>query len=231
MSGIAWATLVVVLTLVAHGLFLALVVVPEKRTTRAVYCQWADALDRARHIFKVMTRHPKRMADYLGRFQPDSADPVRYSQLGGWVTWDGLRRDVGPHLYDNTPVFNANRWPLPNVRLGAICSTQAEFDERVPLLVTCPAAVRVLYAVPLLGPLNVSEVVEPECCVCGGHGVIEGNHCPECYGRCSLPSPIHHVVCGGESGDASQPVHPDWVRRLRDQCLAADVTFWFTGWD
>lgn len=36
---------------------------------------------------------------------------------------------------------------------------------------------------------------------------------------------IDWVICGGESGPGARPLHPDWVRSLRDQCKAADVPF------
>lgn len=41
---------------------------------------------------------------------------------------------------------------------------------------------------------------------------------------------IHWVICGGESGHSPRPMNPDWVRRLRDQCAAAGVPFFFKQW-
>ncbi len=41
---------------------------------------------------------------------------------------------------------------------------------------------------------------------------------------------IHQVILGGETGDQARPVHPDWVRAVRDQCAAAEVPFFFKGW-
>jgi protein gp37 len=38
------------------------------------------------------------------------------------------------------------------------------------------------------------------------------------------------VIVGGESGRGARPLHPAWVRRLRDQCLAAGVKFMFKQW-
>jgi protein gp37 len=35
------------------------------------------------------------------------------------------------------------------------------------------------------------------------------------------------VVLGGESGRNSRPMHPDWVRSVRDQCVEAGVPFYF----
>ena len=38
------------------------------------------------------------------------------------------------------------------------------------------------------------------------------------------------VIVGGESGPHARPMHPDWARSLRDQCLAAGVPFHFKQW-
>ena len=35
------------------------------------------------------------------------------------------------------------------------------------------------------------------------------------------------VVVGGESGKNARPMHPDWVRKIRDDCKAANVPFYF----
>jgi protein gp37 len=43
-------------------------------------------------------------------------------------------------------------------------------------------------------------------------------------------SGIHWVIVGGESGPGARPLHPDWVRCLRDQCVAAGVPFFFKQW-
>lgn len=38
------------------------------------------------------------------------------------------------------------------------------------------------------------------------------------------------VIVGGESGPKARPMHPKWVRSLRDQCAAANVPFLFKQW-
>jgi len=43
-------------------------------------------------------------------------------------------------------------------------------------------------------------------------------------------SPIKWVICGGESGKGARPMHPDWARSLRNQCVAAGVPFFFKQW-
>ena len=41
---------------------------------------------------------------------------------------------------------------------------------------------------------------------------------------------IDWVIVGGESGHTPRPIHPDWVRSIRDQCQSADVPFFFKQW-
>jgi protein gp37 len=41
---------------------------------------------------------------------------------------------------------------------------------------------------------------------------------------------IDWVIVGGESGPGARPMHPDWVRDIRDQCLAKRVAFFFKQW-
>ena len=41
---------------------------------------------------------------------------------------------------------------------------------------------------------------------------------------------IDWVIVGGESGPGARPMHPDWVRSVRDQCQEAEVPFFFKQW-
>ncbi len=41
---------------------------------------------------------------------------------------------------------------------------------------------------------------------------------------------INWAIAGGESGPQARPMNRDWVRRIRDQCRAADVAFFFKQW-
>ena len=93
-------------------------------------------------------------------------------------------------------------WPLPNVWLGTSIEDRTRMLERAGDLHNTYAAGRFWSAEPLIGDLG--EI-------------------PPCY----LPD---GVIVGGESGPGSRPMHPDWVRNLRDQCAAAGVDFHFKQW-
>ena len=95
--------------------------------------------------------------------------------------------------------------PLANVWLGVSAEDQKTADERIPLLMETPAAVRWVSAEPLLGPIDLESVP-------------------------SMEGSIDWVVVGGESGPGARPMHPDWARSLRDQCKAAGVPFFFKQW-
>lgn len=73
----------------------------------------------------------------------------------------------------------------------------------------------------------------PECHQDGSCGEIEGI-CPNCGTYMVQYHPdtqyIDWVICGGETGPGARPMHPDWVRGLRDQCAAAGTPFFFKGW-
>ena len=41
---------------------------------------------------------------------------------------------------------------------------------------------------------------------------------------------IDWVIVGGESGPGARPVDPEWVREIRNRCIAARVPFFFKQW-
>jgi protein gp37 len=51
----------------------------------------------------------------------------------------------------------------------------------------------------------------------------------EDIGRLDLTG-IHWVIVGGESGHGARPIKRDWVESIRDQCLEANVPFFFKQW-
>lgn len=99
----------------------------------------------------------------------------------------------------------------PNVMLGATVESQ-EQASRLDVLCSLPVRAGTFASCePLLGPLDLSKYF-------GG-----------------WRSPLAWVIGGGESGSKARPVHPDWARGLRDQCLAArkigfNVAFHWKQW-
>ena len=84
---------------------------------------------------------------------------------------------------------------LGNVWLGVSAENQETADERIPILLECPAAVRFVSVEPMLGAVDISG--------------------------CALD----WVICGCESGPKRRPMNVEWARDLRKQCAAAGVPF------
>jgi len=89
----------------------------------------------------------------------------------------------------------------PNIWIGTSVEN-ALVTHRIHDLVKIKlASVRFLSLEPLLGPLR----------------------------RLPLKN-IDWVIVGGESGAGARPMNPEWVRDIRDQCLARGVPFFFKQW-
>lgn len=114
------------------------------------------------------------------------------------------------------------RIPMRNIWIGVSVEDQKTADERIPLLLETPAAVRFISYEPALGPIDLDSESEN-----GLHAL--GCGCNECR-RHGKSRGLDWVIVGGESGPGARPMHPDWARSVRDQCQAAEVPFFFKQW-
>ena len=92
---------------------------------------------------------------------------------------------------------------LDHVEFGVSVEDQEAADERIDWLLGVPEGKRILSMEPLLGPVTLK---------------------PEWLAG------ISGVIVGGESGKDARPMHPGWVRTIRDQCIDAGVPFFFKQW-
>ena len=113
--------------------------------------------------------------------------------------------------------------PPRNVWLGATICNQAEANRDIPKLLVVPAARRFVSIEPMLGPVDLRWLItEPT-------GSFR-THCGKRQMELRNTGLLHWVIAGGESGPHARPMHPDWVRSLRDQCADAVVPFLFKQW-
>ena len=124
---------------------------------------------------------------------------------------------------------------FPNVWLGVTVCNQQEADEKIPLLLQTLVAKRFVSVEPMLGPVDFTDLdlsrwlnSTAQKNALTGEAYFPG-HCGE-SSRTIRGSKLDWVICGGETGSGARPVHPDWVRSLRDQCQGAGVPFFFKGW-
>jgi len=116
--------------------------------------------------------------------------------------------------------------PPPKVWLGISCEDQVTADERIPLLLQTPAAVRFISAEPLLGPIDLTRL-RPEGLTWQDALTGRVHAGPGVWGR---EHKLDWVIAGGESGPNARPSHTDWFISLRNQCIAAQVQFFFKQW-
>lgn len=134
-----------------------------------------------KHTFQVLTKRPERMLKYFQ--EPARPDMVywaayKFGYLGAMC--GGTKAPI----------------PVPNVQLGVSVEDQETADERIPLLLQTPAAVRFISAEPLLGPIDLLKMPQ-----------------------------LDWVIVGGESGPRARQMQEGWARNLMLQCKAAGVTF------
>jgi len=145
---------------------------------------------------------------YRARWHTFQILTKRPERMWEWVTWyyekSGIERDV-----------------YPNVWLGVSVENQRVADERIPLLLQTPAAVRFLSMEPLLGPVDLTNYLPYQYQATDEWGAFTDLY---------VQTGVDWVIVGGESGPGARPMHPDWVRSIRDQCQAAGVAFHFKQW-
>jgi protein gp37 len=193
-----------------------------------------------RHTFQVLTKRPERMLTYLSSLtwerliectNQNSEGGSHRSGAYNLGSIDGRSMKSRFVAGEKTAFRALSKPPLPNVWLGVTVENQRFADERIPLLLKTPAALRFLSCEPLLSALDLSKL-----------------------GLAPPPS-IDWVITGGESGGPADRRLVDgpfsfeslrmsekvtrylpkvtgqaWVTSLRDQCVAAGVPFFFKQW-
>lgn len=179
------------------------------------------------HTFQVLTKRAQRMRDYVNnpetihRVYHLACDIAVEHRINVTLIADRSHAAMappGPRVY-------LGEWPLKNVWKGVSTEDQARADDRISYLMDTAAVIRWLSAEPLLSKLNIAEYLNAIFHKPSSVGLSEN------IGKLSLVRPsLDWVVVGGESGPGARPMHPEWVRSLRDQCAAADVPFFFKQW-
>jgi protein gp37 len=146
------------------------------------------------HTFQVLTKRADRMRNYLS-LSAGSYGSMRLMMIAKTSGDEAIKLRL---------------WPLPNVWLGVSVEDQRRADERIPVLLETPAAVRWLSVEPQLEHIDLrlmdDYISDPGVAIQSCHS-----------GR------ISWAVCGGESGAGSRPFDIRWARSIIAQCAAAGV--------
>lgn len=165
------------------------------------------------HTFQVLTKRPERAAEFFawaaegGHLSPgdalrrcrraaaDALDTVSAGGLGLALRYLGC----------------AEAWPLPNVWIGVSVEDQATANERIPVLLGVPAAVRWVSYEPALGPVRWRS------------GCDYNWLTPVHLGSGPKPHGLDWIVVGGESGPGARPFDLAWARQAIEQAREAGV--------
>ena len=148
------------------------------------------------HTFQVLTKRPQRMQQMLSDDGDDNGDRLPFVAMVELAIMEMLDQgivepdDEWPQFFP-VPCSGPDEllpWPLGNVWCGVSIENDT-YRWRADHLRSTPAAVRFISAEPLLGPLPSLDLTG-----------------------------IDWLIVGGESGPNARPMHPDWVRNLRDRC-------------
>ena len=193
------------------------------------------------NTYQILTKRPSRMREFFeywmhmgtkaGYLDPmmlaldAGGPPISGEQAARANEWYKTHCDQSGRGLCDLPI----PWPLPNVWLG-VTVENADYTSRLDDLLATPAAVRFVSIEPMLGPLDLRPWIG---------GWDEDGHCIRCGlpreddGPCDCPPgfgpKLDLVIVGGETGPGARPMHPAWVRDLRDQCVSAIVPFFFKG--
>jgi protein gp37 len=147
-----------------------------------------------RHTFQILTKRPDRMLAWSLK-----------NSTGGRIF------HVAQQIDPKGVGASSGVWPLPNVWLGVSTENQEAADERIPLLLQTPAAVRFLSCEPLLGPIELKN--------CGTTPYFSDRGClPDGRG-----TSVDWVIVGGESGRHARPCDVEWITDIVAQCDFAGV--------
>lgn len=155
--------------------------------------------------------HPNVPADFI-------FDVLRIIDKTHWHTFQVLTKhpDRAVELFGGTSGLGLQAPGMKILWLG-VSVESPDYLWRVADLLKVPAGVHWISVEPLLAELHLDAALL---------GLVQdrdGN-----IGQAE--NRIGWVVVGGESGAGARPMHPDWVRDIRDECAEAGVPFFFKQW-
>jgi protein gp37 len=164
-----------------------------------IYKVFAFMAHNPQHIFQILTKRPKRMAELVPKI-----------------------RDIAPDK-------------LNHVWYGVTAENQQTADERIPILLQTPAAVRFVSVEPCLEAMDIVRFIGHRTfkCECGFHdtemelvymgGDCRLYSCVKCGKTCQILPAVNWVIVGCESGPKRRPCKLEWVRSIVEQCKETGI--------
>lgn len=102
--------------------------------------------------------------------------------------------------------YNSHGLIPQHVWWGVTAENQKRADERIPVLLQIPAAVRFVSVEPMIGPVDLRPAHD---------AAYDTGVCPVVK--------VGWIIIGAETGPGRRPCRLEWVRNLVQQCQAAGV--------
>lgn len=187
------------------------------------------------HTFQILTKYADRMEQYFNH--GPSSHCTRQGAVQNQLDFH-YARTCPPEQFGKSGRIIFGRdvsWPLSNLWLGVSVEDQHAVTKRVPELLGTPSSVRFISIEPMIGPVDLERVHWPDK---GEHrvDVLRGGFWSDSrwgfvnHSDLQESGLIDWVIVGGMTGKEAVPMHPDWVRSLRDQCQTSGVPFFFKQW-
>lgn len=147
-------------------------------------------------VFEIMLQAPQHTYLVLTK---------RPRRLYDWADLTGNREEL---------IWKTGAW------IGVSCENQARADERIPILLRIPAAVRWVSLEPCLSKIDLTPWLNSPP---GGkyEGKRKGISCSSCDG---MEAPfLNFVIIGQETGPGARPAKAEWFIDIIEQCRAASV--------
>jgi Protein of unknown function (DUF5131) len=115
--------------------------------------------------------------------------------------------------------------PLPDGWRGVLVADQTEANVRMPILLDVEGAQMRFIR---LEPKELIDIGKYMSLYIGAETCHYGER--HRARRCDCIWAVDWVTLVGQYGPSARPMHPDWVRSIRDECQTANVPFFFLGW-
>lgn len=165
------------------------------------------------HVFLILTKRPERMHEFFSNYM---------SPPGSYHLYD-IAASKG--LVPNSP-NSFFPLPLPNLFCGVTAENQKRADERIPVLLQIPAAVRFVSVEPILEEVDLIKYLDPLSHLDRTYRQVIKDGLLNKHQVESLEHPtIDWVIVGPETGPGKRECKPEWIRDLYEQCKAAGIPF------
>jgi len=191
----------------------------------------AVAFEHILEVWTTMTRliipgpdvPPERRNDYNHTYQILTKRP---REILNFIEWNRDRYERG----SEDCIIPSKLFP-PWIWIGVTAEHQGTAEDRIPVLLEIPAALRFVSVEPMIGPIDLEHVyLSPGFLVDVLRGGNWGSYYPGKFTNHSDMTTIDWVICGGETGPGARWINPHWVHQLARQCREAGKPFFFKKW-